>query len=405
MTPRVSVIIAAGGQGVRVGSAQPKQLLAVGGRAILDRSVSAFVDHPSVAEVVVAMPAEMVDNPPAYLRGRAKPVLLVAGGARRQDSVANAFLAVSPAAEIVLVHDAARPFPSAELIARTIEVAARDGAALTAVRAHDTVKQVEGTYVERTLPRESICLAQTPQGFRRDIALSILRSDADATDESTLAERAGHRVTIVPGEATNIKITTAADLPLAETIAAARDGRRTDGQATAGLARAGTGYDLHTLVEGRRLVIGGVTIPFAKGPLGHSDGDVLCHAVTDAVLGAAALGDIGRHFPDTDARWKDASSLDLLARAAALLADAGFAIVNVDATVVLQAPKIKDHIEAMRANLARALAIDPSQVSVKGKTNEGVDAVGRGEAIAAHAVALLVSRTPNAERRTRNPEP
>jgi 2-C-methyl-D-erythritol 2,4-cyclodiphosphate synthase len=156
--------------------------------------------------------------------------------------------------------------------------------------------------------------------------------------------------------------------------------------------RAGTGYDLHRLVEGRPLILGGVTIPAERGALGHSDADVVCHAITDAVLGAACLGDIGRHFSDADPRWKDASSLDLLRRAVAMVADHGLQVGNVDVTVILERPKIKDHIDAMRAAVAEVLGIDVGRVSIKGKTNEGVDAVGRGEAIAAHAIALVRSR-------------
>jgi 2-C-methyl-D-erythritol 4-phosphate cytidylyltransferase/2-C-methyl-D-erythritol 2,4-cyclodiphosphate synthase len=208
------------------------------------------------------------------------------------------------------------------------------------------------------------------------------RTPLDATDEATLVERAGRPVRLVQGEATNIKITTAEDLPIAEAIARSA-------LAPARTGRAGTGYDLHRLVAGRPLVLGGVTIPSPTGALGHSDADVVCHAATDAILGAACLGDIGRHFPDTDPRWKDASSLDLLRRAVALVAGQGFEIGNLDVTVVLEKPKIKDHIDAMRAAVAAAIGVDAARVSIKGKTNEGVDAIGRGEAIAAHAVVLI----------------
>jgi 2-C-methyl-D-erythritol 4-phosphate cytidylyltransferase/2-C-methyl-D-erythritol 2,4-cyclodiphosphate synthase len=268
--------------------------------------------------------------------------------------------------------------------------------------------------VIETLPRETIFLAQTPQAFRRNVLSDALKLVDDTTDEAALAERAGHPVRLVDGEATNIKITTPEDLPIAEAIAdglrnadrglrtndvspgdnqsAIQSAIRNPQSAILRTGRAGTGYDLHRLVPGRRLVLGGVTIPFDRGALGHSDADVLCHAVTDAILGAACLGDIGRHFPDSDPRWKDASSLDLLARAAALLTEHGFEVGNVDVTVVLEAPKIRDHIDAMRAAVAQAIGIDAARVSIKGKTNEGVDAVGRGEAIAAHAIALVRSR-------------
>jgi 2-C-methyl-D-erythritol 4-phosphate cytidylyltransferase/2-C-methyl-D-erythritol 2,4-cyclodiphosphate synthase len=321
------------------------------------------------------------------LDGAGKPVRLVAGGDRRQDSVANAFGAADAASDIIVIHDAARPFASAGLIARTIAAAAESGAALAAVVSRDTVKLARRVdWVSETLPRETIYLAQTPQAFRRDVLAQAIaeaaRTPLDATDEATLVERAGRPVRLVQGEATNIKITTAEDLPIAEAIARSA-------LAPARTGRAGTGYDLHRLVAGRPLVLGGVTIPSPTGALGHSDADVVCHAATDAILGAACLGDIGRHFPDTDPRWKDASSLDLLRRAVALVAGQGFEIGNLDVTVVLEKPKIKDHIDAMRAAVAAAIGVDAARVSIKGKTNEGVDAIGRGEAIAAHAVVLI----------------
>jgi len=386
----VTAIIAAGGRGRRFGAAEPKQLIAVGGRAILERSVSAFLAHPDVDAVVVALPQALAGDPPAYLRraaadGAAKPLRIVAGGERRQDSVANAFRAADAQSDVIVVHDAARPFASGDLIARTIAAAADAGAALAALPARDTVKRAGAEQlVVETLPRETIFLAQTPQAFRREVLADALRLDGDATDEATLAERAGHQVRIVDGEAANIKITTRDDLVIAEAIAGAS-------ARPARTGRAGTGYDLHRLVEGRPLVLGGVTILSDRGALGHSDADVVCHAVTDAILGAAALGDIGAHFPDTDPRWKDASSVDLLRRACARLAEEGLGVGNVDVTVVLERPKIKEHIAAMRDRLAAAMGVDVARVSIKGKTNEGVDAIGRGEAIAAHAIALVRS--------------
>jgi 2-C-methyl-D-erythritol 4-phosphate cytidylyltransferase/2-C-methyl-D-erythritol 2,4-cyclodiphosphate synthase len=401
----VSAIIAAGGRGQRFGAAEPKQLLKVGGRPVLERSVSAFLAHPTVDEVVIALPQELVDDPPAYLRAAAKPLHVVAGGARRQDSVANGFRVAAAASDVIVIHDAARPFASADLIARTIAAAAECGAALAALAARDTVKRGDNAtgVVAETLPRDSIFLAQTPQAFRRDVlqaALALAGRDAvDATDEATLAERAGYQVRLVEGEASNIKITTPEDLPIAEAIARSADAfarpgsLERDGVSRAvRTGRAGTGYDLHRLVAGRPLVVGGVTIPSDRGALGHSDADVVCHAITDAILGAAGFGDIGRHFPDTDPRWKDASSLDLLARAARMVAAQGFEVGNVDVTIVLETPKIRDHVDAMRRAVAASIGIDADRVSIKGKTNEGVDAVGRGEAIAAHAIALIRAR-------------
>jgi 2-C-methyl-D-erythritol 4-phosphate cytidylyltransferase/2-C-methyl-D-erythritol 2,4-cyclodiphosphate synthase len=386
----VTAIIAAAGRGVRLGGAVPKQFLDVGGEPMLARSVRAFLAHPAIAEVIVALSPELAAAPPAYLR--VPRVRVVAGGSRRQDSVANAFHAASPESELFVVHDAARPFATADLIARTVAAAAESGAAVAAVVARDTVKRAadrDGARVVReTLPRDAIYLAQTPQAFRRTVLAAALAQQDDATDEAALAERAGFPVRLVDGEPGNIKITTGPDLALAQALLA----QQHQHGKPARTGRAGTGYDLHRLVDGRALVLAGVSVPTGRGALGHSDADVICHAVTDAILGALALGDIGAHFPDSDVRWKDASSIDLLQRVVALAGEQGYEVGNVDVTVLLERPKLREHVAAMRRSLAAALAIDESRVSVKAKTNEGVDAVGRGEAIAAHAVALVRSR-------------
>jgi 2-C-methyl-D-erythritol 4-phosphate cytidylyltransferase/2-C-methyl-D-erythritol 2,4-cyclodiphosphate synthase len=317
-------------------------------------------------------------------------VHLVAGGERRQDSVANAFATLAADVEIVLVHDAARPFVTSEVISRAIQGAVAHGAAIVAVPVSDTVKRVERDVIVETLPREEIFLAQTPQAFRRDVlgaAIDAGRTAEIATDEAMLTERAGHRVHVVAGDAANVKITTAADLARAR-------GRESSAAAT---GRVGVGYDLHRLVEGRPLVLGGVTVPSERGALGHSDADVICHAVTDAILGAARAGDIGQHYPDTDPRWKGASSIALLTEVVGLVRGRGLAIENVDVVVILERPKIGPHRDAIQSRLAEALGIDEGRVSVKAKTNEGVDAVGRGEAIAAHAVALLTRRADDSD--------
>ena len=386
----VTAIIAAAGEGRRLGAGVPKQLLEVGGRTILERSISAFVGHDRVDEVIVVLPPSLAGTPPAWMNTApnstaSAAVRIVPGGARRQDSVANAFDSVAADSDVVLVHDAARPFVSAELISRAIDAAAEHGAAIVALPVRDTVKRVESSGASRvvtgTIPRDTVYLAQTPQAFRREVlrdAVALGRSGREATDEAMLAEQAGHAVHVVDGDPANVKITTADDLELARRSSAAS-------------ARIGTGYDLHRLVEGRPLVIGGITIPSPKGALGHSDADVVCHAVTDAVLGAAGAGNIGQRYPDTDAAWKDASSLDLLRDSVRHVRASGFGVENVDVSVLLERPKIAPHIAAIQARVADALGIDPARVSVKGKTNEGLDAIGRGEAIAAHAVALLRS--------------
>jgi 2-C-methyl-D-erythritol 4-phosphate cytidylyltransferase / 2-C-methyl-D-erythritol 2,4-cyclodiphosphate synthase len=390
---RVVAIVAAGGRGARLGAGVPKQLLTIGGESILRRSVKLFALHERVDEVVVVLPPELAGEAPPDLDLPGGPLTIVAGGARRQDSVRNGFDAVRGRADLVVIHDAARPFASADLVSRTIDAAVESGAALAALQASDTVKLTHPAgadgrvVVERTVPRARVYLAQTPQAFRADVLAAAIekgRSDEVATDEAALAEAAGFPVRIVEGEPTNLKITTMTDLNAAEAIA----GR----EAASVSARVGTGYDLHRLVEGRPLILGGVTVPSEKGLAGHSDADVLAHAITDAVLGAVARGDIGRHFPDTDPRWKGASSMAMLAHAVALAADAGFDVVNVDAVVIAERPKLAPHLDSIRANLAGVLGVDAARVSVKGKTNEGVDAIGRGEAMAAHAIVLVAGR-------------
>jgi 2-C-methyl-D-erythritol 2,4-cyclodiphosphate synthase len=270
------------------------------------------------------------------------------------------------------------------VIRRTVEAAAATGAAIAAIRAHDTVKRGDaaGAIVE-TLRREEIYLAQTPQAFRASVlrdALAGARAD-EATDEAALVERAGHPVRLVEGDPRNLKITTPDDLAMAEHLLGAA--------ASVPALRVGNGYDLHRLVAGRPLILGGMPIPFGKGLQGHSDADAVCHAVTDAILGAAGAGDIGRHFPNTDERWTEAPGLDLLARAAAIVAARGWIVSSADVTVVLERPKLGPYIDQLCARIAATLGVDPACVSVKAKTNEGVDAVGRGEAMAAYAVAVL----------------
>jgi 2-C-methyl-D-erythritol 4-phosphate cytidylyltransferase / 2-C-methyl-D-erythritol 2,4-cyclodiphosphate synthase len=377
----VGVIIVAAGRGTRVGAAVPKQLLDLGGRSILQRSVDAFDRHPTVSELVVVLPDELVADGATLVGRTDRPCRFVSGGARRQDSVRHGLEALPAGIDVVLVHDAARPFADAALIDRVIAATGESGAVIPAVPARDTVKRVdpERRVVMSTLPREEIWLAQTPQGFRREVltrAIALGESGVEGTDEAMLAERAGHAVSIVPGAEHNIKITTADDL------AAAR-------ARLASTARVGTGYDLHRLVSGRPLILAGVVLPFDRGPLGHSDGDVLCHSLIDAMLGAAGQGDIGQHFPNTDPQWRDAPGLDLLARANATIRAAGFVVTNVDASVLLERPKLLPHLDEIRGRIARVLGLPIDRVSVKGKTNEGVGAIGRGEAIAAHATAMV----------------
>lgn len=381
---RVSAIIVAGGRGARVGGPVPKQLIAIGGRTVLQRSVAACDQHPGVHELIVVMPSELVASGETLVGPTRVPCRVVAGGERRQDSVRAGFGAVSPETDVVIVHDAARPFVTAAVIDRVIAAAAEVGAAIPAVPVADTVKRgvsADGVRtVLTTVPREDLWLAQTPQGFRREVlarAVADGAGSAEATDEARLVELAGGRVAIVDGDPRNVKITTGDDVTEAKRMAAG--------------SRVGTGYDLHQLVSGRPMVLAGVNMHAPKGPLGHSDGDVVCHALTDAILGAAGAGDIGQMFPNNDPRWKDAAGLDLLSRALEVVRERGWSVVNADVTVILETPKLAPHVVEIRRRLSEVLGCGVDAVSVKGKTNEGVDAVGRGEAIASHAVVLLES--------------
>jgi len=378
----VGVIIVAAGRGERLGGDLPKQLLDLGGRTMLQRSVALFDREAAVSCLVVVLPPDLASLGQTLVGATRSTCLCVAGGARRQDSVRLGFEALPPEVDLVLVHDAARPFADGALIGRVVEAARRTGAAVPALQARDTVKRAApgALAVGETIPREEIWLAQTPQGFRRQVladAVALGQRGVDATDDAMLAERAGHTVALVAGDERNMKITTVDDL----TSARAR---------LAPGPRVGTGYDLHRLVEGRALVLACVTVPFERGPFGHSDGDVVCHAVVDATLGAAGAGDIGRHFPNTDPRWKDAAGVKLVEIAVSIVAAAGWRPASVDVTVLLERPKLAPFIPGICARLAEALGLPVDQVSVKAKTNEGVDAVGRGEAIAAHAVAVLM---------------
>jgi 2-C-methyl-D-erythritol 4-phosphate cytidylyltransferase/2-C-methyl-D-erythritol 2,4-cyclodiphosphate synthase len=345
---------------------------------------------PVVDGLVAVVPPGEEARAEAELAGLGKAVRAVGGAPTRAGSVWNGLAAAD--APVVLVHDAARPFASPELAARVAEAAARDGAALAALPVTDTVKQrAEGSEPPRvaaTLDRRALWLAQTPQGFRRALLLSAYAAAgegaADATDECALVERMGAPVTLVPGEAGNFKITGPEDVARARALTEPAPVAVGEPPAFA----VGVGYDTHRFAAGRTLVLGGVEFE-GDGLLGHSDADAAAHAIGDAVLGAAGLGDLGRHFPDTDPRWKGVSSLALLREIVRLAGERGLRVGNADVTLAAKRPKIAPRAEEMRARLAEALGISASQVNVKATTGEGMGFVGRGEGIAAHAVALL----------------
>jgi 2-C-methyl-D-erythritol 4-phosphate cytidylyltransferase/2-C-methyl-D-erythritol 2,4-cyclodiphosphate synthase len=396
-------IIPAAGSGSRFGGQIPKQFVEIAGAPVIVHTLRRFDECGDIGAIIVALRAEEIERFERMLalEGFRKPARLVVGGAERSDSILNALEAAREfQPEIVAVHDAVRPFVTPTQISAVIARAREIGAAILALRATDTIKEVENDLVQRTIDRRRIWRAQTPQAFRFDL---LLRANEEAraanlpatmvTDDAFLVERLGSPVAVVEGSASNIKITTPEDLILAERLFEQMNAERSAIRNPHLATRIGIGNDIHRLVEGRKLILGGVEILFDRGLLGHSDGDSLTHAITDALLGAAGLGDIGSHFSDKDPRWAGADSLVFLRHVCGLLAERGYGIANVDATILAERPKMAPHIPAMIAKLAQAMEIDQSQINIKAKTNEGLDAIGRGEAIGAQAVTLITATT------------
>jgi 2-C-methyl-D-erythritol 4-phosphate cytidylyltransferase/2-C-methyl-D-erythritol 2,4-cyclodiphosphate synthase len=382
-------VIVAAGRGRRIGGAGNKVFLPLAGRPLLAWTLRAFEACPAVADVIVVVGAG--EEPAAgRIAGEfAKVRALCAGGATRGESVAAGLARLPERTEIVAVHDGARPLVTPALIAACVETAARHGAALPALPVTDTLKRAgpDGT-VAATVDRAGLYGAQTPQTFRRALleeAYARARAEGiEGTDDAGLVERLGHPVPLVPGEPDNLKVTVAADLPRA---AAVLDHRYPIAE-----TRVGLGYDVHRLAEGRPLVLGGVSIPHSHGLDGHSDADVLLHALCDALLGAAALGDIGLHFPNTDPRYRGIDSRELLRAVVRLLAENGWEPRQADATLLAEAPRIRPHVPAMQATIAAALGVSPDRVSVKATTSEGIGFAGRREGMAAWAVATIGRR-------------
>ena len=388
--PPAGVVIPAGGTGSRFGHAQPKQFLELAGLPILVRTCRAFFAVEAIRTVVVAAPADYlhhtIDLLHAHLPARHLDRLrITAGGATRQDSVYAGLVQLPSGIELVLVHDAARPLVDPATILRCLEGAARFGAVIAAVPVKDTLKQVgPDGLIMATVDRSQLWQAQTPQAARRHLLeqafAAARRTGLVGTDEASLLEAADIPVRVVVGSEYNGKITHPEDLRMAAALAARE---RT--------MKIGHGFDAHRLVSGRPLILGGVRIEYHLGLDGHSDADVVAHALTDALLGALGAGDIGRHFPDSDPQYKGIDSLLLLSRVYDLAAQQGFYLGNADITIVCQRPRLAPYLAAMADNLARCCASDPVAVNIKATTTEKMGYTGRGEGIAAHAVVLLRS--------------
>lgn len=386
-------IIPAGGSGKRLKTDLAKQYLLLAGLPVLVHTLKIFQQAAIIDEVILAVPEKDInfiqkEIVKKYHLTKIKQV--VAGGAQRQDSVKNALAAINTDCDIVVVHDGVRPFVTEKMISEIVAAAKDHQAASLGVKAKDTIKETGNKgLVLKTVPRHNLWLTQTPQAFQLDILKKAYQAafcdNFYGTDDASLVERIGINVQMVNGTYDNIKITTPEDMIMAEALLKNQLGERI-------ILRSGFGYDSHKFAAGRKLLLGGVEIPFDKGLQGHSDADALIHAICDALLGAAGAGDIGRHFPDTDPSYKDISSIILLGQVKELIEAKGVVICNVDATVIMEKPKLAPYAKAMVKNIAHALNIAETAVNIKAKTNEGMGFVGRNEGVAVFAVAALKER-------------
>ncbi len=386
-------IIPAGGGGSRMGLDMPKQYYELLGVPILVHTLRAFEATPGIDGVIVVVPADHLPATKALVAdyGLVKVQQVVVGGRLRQDSVAQGLAAVPAETEFVAVHDGARPLVTPELISRCLQVAQEKGAAMAAIAVKDTLKDVAASgLIRATVDRSSLWQAQTPQVMRVEVlrrALAEVGPGFVGTDEAAFLEAIGEKMVVVEGSERNIKITRPEDLHIATALL--QSVNTTNAMDNDKRERIGHGYDAHTLVAGRDLVLGGVKIDHDFGLMGHSDADVLTHALCDAILGALGLGDIGQHFPDSDPAYKGVSSLCLLEQVMALATAEGYRLGNADVTVVAQQPKLAPHWAAMKENLGASCQVAGGQINLKGTTTEKMGFAGRGEGIAAHAVVLM----------------
>jgi 2-C-methyl-D-erythritol 4-phosphate cytidylyltransferase/2-C-methyl-D-erythritol 2,4-cyclodiphosphate synthase len=381
-----AALVVAGGGGTRAGAGAPKQYRLLGGEPVLRRSLRLFTDHREIGAVQAVIRRKDVTDYAAASARLPKCLPAVPGGKTRQASVLAGLESLVPTApRFVLVHDAARPFADAALIDRAIKAVRKSGAAIPAVPVSDTIKKVDKSgLIRANVERSELRAVQTPQAFEFETLLSAHRRAAkegllNFTDDAAIMEWVGEPVTVFDGSPGNVKLTTPEDFERAAALAAQRLGD----------VRTGTGYDVHAFVDGDHVTLGGVKIPYEKKLSGHSDADVLLHAITDAVLGAIADGDIGHHFPPSDEKWRGADSAAFLKFAAERVRERGGVIAHIDGTLICEAPKIGPHRDAMREKIAKICGIEIGRVGVQATTNERLGFLGRGEGIAAMASATI----------------
>ena len=388
----VSAIVAAAGRSRRMGGDKNKLLIPLNGVPVLARSLHVIAACPQVDRIIIVTSEEEIFSIEQFASklSLCKPFQVVAGGSERQYSIANALKAVPSAAEIILVHDGARPLVEPEQVGMIIDAARTFRAAGLAAPVKDTIKLVDAEgFAISTPDRTCLWAIHTPQAFEAAVLRQAYeQAESDGylgTDDASLVERLGISVKLINGGYENIKITTAEDVCLAEALLT----RRTGGGKLD--IRFGIGYDVHQLVKNRKLILGGVEVPHSLGLEGHSDADVLLHAIKDSLLGAAGMGDIGKLFPDTDAAYKGVSSLWLLEQVYQRLIEKGWCVNNIDATIVAQKPKLAPYISLMQENIAKAISIAVERVNIKATTTEGLGFAGRQEGIAAYAISSLLS--------------
>ena len=390
ISDKLSVIVVAAGASTRMAGID-KLNLEIAGVPVLWRSIDAFDSFEAVTKLVIVTHVTKVGQVKESVArfGLTKPFKVVAGGARRQDSVRCGLIALNEwgdSSAFIAVHDAARPFVDEDMIRRGLDAAKFTGAAIPVVPIKDTVKRVEHGIIVDTPDRSSMFAVQTPQIFRAEVLRAAHETIADdVTDDASMVEVAGGLVGTFEGSEENIKITTQSDIAVANAII----GRRSPEAMVSGDVRFGIGFDGHALVDGGPLRLGGVVIEFDKGLQGHSDGDVLLHAVASAVLGAAGLGDLGGNFPSSDPKFRDVDSAFFVGQAVAKAGESGWRIDHIDATVIAQWPRLAPHVPAFRSNIARVLATEVERVNVKVTSTDQVGSIGRGEGIAAQAIATL----------------
>jgi len=384
-------IIPAGGAGKRLKAHVAKQYLFLDHMPVLVHTLKVFQKSKEIDNIILAVPPddlvlvrqELIDN-----YGLTKVKTVVAGGKERQDSVRNCLEAINGKCNLVVIHDAVRPFVTQKLLRQVIAAAKITGAASAGVKVKDTIKETKkDNMVAATIPRRNLWLTQTPQAFKFELLKKAYNTAYDekfyGTDDASLVERIGKKVKMIEGSYENIKLTTREDILIADALMKKENKIN---------FRNGFGYDSHRFVSNRKLILGGIKIPFDKGLQGHSDADALIHAICDSLLGAAGCGDIGRHFPDNDPEYKNISSITLLKKVKKITESKGFSINNVDSTIVMEAPKLAPYIIKMVSKIALALDIAETSVNIKAKTNEAMGFIGRGEGMAAFAIATVTER-------------